>query len=259
MKKQYLLFLFIALSCRALSQSTAVDWTVPDCNNTSHHLFAELDSGKVIVLMWVMPCGLCIGPALSAYNVVQSFSTSGCDVRYYLVDDYANTNCSTLVSWAATNSIGPNITSFVNAAIDLQDYGFPGMPKVVVLGRNDHNVYYNEDNAVNATLLQNAITQACNDVMNGLSNESGGISGMTISPNPVSQKATLKFSLERSGTVEIILLNILGEQISVVYPDALRTGENTIIFDSGSLQDGIYFVSLRQNNQASFLKFSLIR
>ena len=36
---------------------TATDFTANDCAGTSHHLFAELDAGKIIVAAFVMPCG----------------------------------------------------------------------------------------------------------------------------------------------------------------------------------------------------------
>jgi hypothetical protein len=53
--------LFFCFVNSSISQ-TAADFTANDCNGTSHHLFAELNAGKVVVVAFVMPCTDCIGP-----------------------------------------------------------------------------------------------------------------------------------------------------------------------------------------------------
>jgi hypothetical protein len=75
MKKLILVFL-VALFSYVANGQTATNFTCNDCTGVSHTLFDELDAGNVIVLCWVMPCGSCIGPTLTTYNVVQSFATS---------------------------------------------------------------------------------------------------------------------------------------------------------------------------------------
>ena len=85
-------------------------------------LFSELDSGKVIVMVWVMPCGPCATHALSAYAAVQTYANSHPDrVKFYMVDDYANTTCNSLQTWASTYSMG-SCTMFSNQAISMSDY-----------------------------------------------------------------------------------------------------------------------------------------
>ncbi|HRD39909.1 MAG TPA: hypothetical protein PLC65_14870, partial [Bacteroidia bacterium] len=69
---------------------------------------------------------------------------------FYLVDDYANTSCPTLTSWALTNGM-PNAIVFSNSAIDMYDYGSTGMPKIVVIGGANHQVFDNQNNSLNVT------------------------------------------------------------------------------------------------------------
>ena len=117
MKKTLLTVLVGLIAQCSFSQTTATNFICNDCASTSHTLFAELDAGKVIVLVWAMPCGSCIGPAQSAYSAAESFSSSHPGrVLFYLADDYANTSCSTLSSWATTNNM-PNSTKFSNTAL----------------------------------------------------------------------------------------------------------------------------------------------
>src|SRR5262245_353846 len=135
MKKSILLIAVLFLSVISFAQ-TATNFTCNDCSGNSHDLFSELDAGKVIVLCWVMPCGTCTSPALTSYNVVQSFQASYPNqVYFYLIDDYANTTCTSLNSWGTSIGAPPSSSSlrFSNAAIDMTNYGATGMPKIVVV------------------------------------------------------------------------------------------------------------------------------
>src|SRR6185436_4860235 len=115
-----------------------------------HDLFAELDAGKVIVICWVMPCPACVNPALTTHNIVQTYqSTNPYKVIMYLVDDFANTTCTSLETWQNNTGV-PDATPFSNSAINMNDYGGPGMPKIVVIGGPNHTVFYNTDYTVDA-------------------------------------------------------------------------------------------------------------
>ena len=105
------LTLFIALSLINISIvfAQATDFTTDDCNGITHNLFDSLDAGNVIVISWVMPCGPCATYTIPAYAAVQSFASSHPgQVDFYLVDDYANTPCPTLVNWGNSNNMPLN-------------------------------------------------------------------------------------------------------------------------------------------------------
>jgi Leucine-rich repeat (LRR) protein len=159
MKK--LLLILLALPMIGLAQTTATDFTTNDCDGITHNLFDSLDAGNVIVIAWVMPCGGCITPSLAAYDAAQTFAISHPGiVDFYLVDDYANTSCASLVNWGNSNSMPLN-TAFSSSAISMSDYGSAGMPKVVVLGGSSHSVYYNvNNNQINLNGVQTAINNA---------------------------------------------------------------------------------------------------
>src|ERR1035437_9794087 len=100
--KKTLLSVLIGIAANLSFAQTATDFTVNDCAGSSHHLFAELDAGTVIVLTWVMPCSQCIPGAATAAATSKKYSTSYPDrVKFYLVDDPTGGYvCSTLTSWA---------------------------------------------------------------------------------------------------------------------------------------------------------------
>lgn len=136
----------------------AVDFTANDCSGNAHHLFSELDSGKVIVLTWVMPCSSCQSATSSASSLISGMGNAR--VKHYVADDYANTSCTTLQSWLNSISVSPHAT-FSNSAIKMSDYGTAGMPKTVILGGGtQHIVYFNANGNILTRDFLTALNQA---------------------------------------------------------------------------------------------------
>lgn len=257
--KRILPLFFLLPAIGIFSQTTATDWTANDCSGNSVNLFTELNQGKVIVMVWVMPCGLCITPTQTAYNVAQSFSSSGCDVDFYLMDDYANTNCTTLSNWATTNAVGTNSIKFSNAVIDMTDYGAAAMPKIVVVGGPTHTVYAIQNNAANGTALQTAITTACTDIANSVKDISGNIASLSLFPNPVSEKSTLSFDLVKESHLSIEVYDLLGSRIKSLGAGAYTAGSHNLEWNAKDLSDGIYFIRLTEGTRARVIKFVVQR
>lgn len=259
MKNQLLSVLFVAFTAMIMAQTNATNFTANDCSGVSHELFKDLDSGKVIVMVWVMPCGACTGPAISAYNIVKSYQANNPGkVRYYMVDDYANTNCASLDSWCNSNGIEKNAFSlrFVNSAIKMTHYGSNGMPKIVVLAGADHKVLYNVNNTINTKDFQKAIDAGL--VITGTSEEENIGASLSISPNPVKGLTVLSFNLEQASDVKIELLNAEGKLMQTVFTGKRASGENTLDLNMTSYSQGIYFVKLSYGIKAKLAKFSVV-
>ncbi|MES2587713.1 MAG: T9SS type A sorting domain-containing protein [Bacteroidota bacterium] len=236
---------FLALSPSLISQTTATNFTCDDCHGTNHDLFTELNSGKVIVIAWVMPCGGCISGALSGYSAAESFATSNPgQILFYLVDDYGNTSCSSLGSWGNTNGM-PNAVPFSNALVNMGDYGTAGMPKVVVLGGANHTVFYNENNsAINQTNITSAInnalaTSSVNEIK--ISNEE-----LIVYPNPSTNVVSItveSLGIKTTKDLTIQLKNILGETVLEIFKGKVDANQKVIEFNTSNLSNGNYFIS----------------
>jgi len=236
----------------SLFSQTATDFTATDCSGNTVNLFSELNSGKVIVLCWVMPCGSCVGPSLTTMNVVESFSTSHPDaVDMYLVDDYANTACSVLQNWKNNSGLTGSMKVFSDAAINPSAYGTVGMPKVVVLGGASHAVFYNENDVVNATDLQSAINAALQTI--GIKENNGIASSMVVYPNPSSGNSTLNFSLAESAQTEIELIDMRGSIVKEIYVGKLAQGEHSIRFSTDEIKKGSYILRVSTGSGSSYL------
>jgi hypothetical protein len=249
MKNQLFSIILLAFSTTLMSQLTATNFICNDCSGTSHELFKELDSGKIIVLVWVMPCGACTGPALTCYNIVKSYqSTNPGKVFLYLTDDLANTSCSSLNSWCTSNGIDQSSFSlrFSNSKIKMTDYGISGMPKIVVLGGKDHKTLYIANNTVNAVTLQKTIDDAL--LVTSTTKITGSSIPITIDPNPASASTTISCFSEEPQNAMIDLLNETGLILKTIYNGKLISGENTFILNTANYPPGNYFVTIKSSN-----------
>ncbi len=257
MKKSLLFFTALFASVLVSAQTTAVNFTCNDCAGASHTLFTELDAGKVIVITWVMPCGACIAGASTAAATVQGYASSNPGVvKFYLVDDYANTACHTLDSWASTNSITSN-AECSDAVISMSDYGISGMPKTIVLGGTSHTVFYNQSGTPVVSDLQTAINSAI--AATGIIENNKVNAGLTLFPNPAVNSAKLKYTLSKQASVNIDIVNVTGEKIISVSLGVQAAGKQEYDINLESLSSGIYFAKLYEGETSESVKLTVTR
>jgi len=251
MKKLIPFAFLLSMTISAYCQTTATDFTATDCAGNSHNLFSELNSGKVVVLIWVMPCGACISDALTAQTEVQNALTANPGkVLYYLADDFGTTSCLTLNSWCSTNGI-TDPAVFKSNAIKMSDYGANGMPKIVVIGGNNHTVYYNAIAPnISATGIKDGIDAAI-AAINSNTNTATGINESTslldelvLYPNPANTSTELKITLQQSEKLKVEVLNQLGQVVKEVYAGQLSKGNHSIKITTSDLATGNYFLSI---------------
>jgi hypothetical protein len=254
--KKLLLFLFL-LNCInfAFSQTTATNFNVTDCAGTNHDLFAELDAGKVVVISFVMPCGSCIGPSLSANSKVKSYATSDPDrVKFYVADDLANTSCSSLTSWVSTNGM-TGVPVFSSKVVKMSDYGTAGMPKIVVIAGKDHTILFNQDNTISTTDLTDAINKGLSLVPNGIADNSVADFKLELFPNPLkADKITLNYILEENSDIIVDIYNVLGSKEQTVIFEKQTPGKHDAVLNFEGLSNGVYLVKFNAENSSKTLK-----
>jgi hypothetical protein len=242
--KKFLLGLLV-FSCSVSFSQTAVNFNVADCSGNNHDLFAELNSGKVVVLCWVMPCSSCISPALSAQTEIGNHLASNPGkILYYMVDDFANTNCTSLTNWCNSNGITASNARFSNAAIKMSDYGTAGMPKIVIIAGSGYQVFFNENNGLNVSnfnaAMNNAIA-AANAV--SVKEHSQSFSDAGISPNPAGNHFTFTYTAKESAETVIEIYNPLGQKVRSVTMRSV-SGKNTLKIETSDLVNGTYFIKI---------------
>lgn len=259
MKKYLSIVLFLlTMGTTSFGQTYATDFTATDCNSVSHSLFSELNNGKIIVLVWIMPCGSCISDAIAAYDAVQSFAVSHPGkVKMYLIDDFGNASCATLGAWATTNGVTPDaIFDNVGVLINENDYGGGGMPHVVVVGGVDHKIFFNvKDGSNNQIPITNAINEAINPTGIGEANQI--IENLQLFPSPANEKLTLNYNMNTSGEVKVSITNIQGAVIKGISLPKQNAGSHTMNIDLSSIGNGVYFLELNAAEKKQVSKFTI--
>ena len=256
--KKILLFLFGWFCFFSINAQTAVDFQVPDCSGNTYHFYSELDAGKVVVIGWTMPCGSCVLPLKTTYNVVQSYETTfPGKVQMLLADDYANTNCSSINLWANSNGLS-NTIRFSSAAIKMADYGSNGMPKVVVVAGDNRRVYYNANDAVDYVALKEAIDQAISVITSQKENSLAPLD-MLVVPNPARQETTVRLNLQKDAVVSLQVVDQEGKLVIKQKQYNIKAGFQEIKIDLRDLQAGVYQVHLIMNQQLLRQKLIIIQ
>ncbi len=238
----------------SFAQNFATDFTATDCNGVDHNLFSELDDGKVIIIAWVMPCFTCIEDPVAAHAEYMEYTVSHPgQVLYYLVDDFANTSCSSLNGWASNYGF-TNVTTFSDAAVNMSDYGDYGMPKIVVLGGPDHKVYYNENSSHHG--IGNAIDQALADMNTvGIDDVQSEIQ-LTSFPNPAREILNFSYKLNQTSKVSIEVINMLGTTVKSIGAETQSgTGVIQSQTDISTFDNGFYFLKITTNHGIAINKF----
>ena len=249
--RKFILIISTAFLCNIIiAQDYATDFTAEDCEGDTFNLFESLDQGRVIVIAWVMPCFGCISPSLNAYNTVlnhEAFSSGQLD--FIVVDDYADTNCSTLVSWCNENGI-VNVPVFVNSNISMSDYGQNGMPKIIVVGCSNHRVYFNSNIGVNG--IEDAIDDAISDCASNETADIDLIECVRIFPNPIFEEFTITYRVLDEHELTINIIDLSGK---IVFSSKLPNETTSLYnktFEGLDLKNGSYVVSIYSNNKIKF-------
>jgi hypothetical protein len=256
--KKSLLFLALFVSIVGYSQ-TATNFICDDCKGENVNLFNKLDSGKVIVICWVMPCSTCIPASKTTYNVVESYqSTYPNRVYFYLADDYANSSCNTLNSWGNSNNILTNTFSlrFSNALVSMTNYGSTGMPKIIVLGGSSHNVFYNENSTVDPTALSTAINSAL-AAPSKIEEADESSLGFNLYPNPANNSLNLSFTSQNTSAISVDIYNDFGQNV-YTKTTGFIVGQNNVELSTKDFANGIYFVRIGDSVNSKMLKFNVL-
>jgi hypothetical protein len=227
---------------------TAVNWTVNDCQGNSHELFEDLDAGKAVVIVWVMPCSNCINGALTAQTEVQNaLAANPGKVIYYVADDYANTSCATLASWASSNGITA-ATLLSHSSVSMSGYGSSGMPKVVVLGGSSHKVFYNQNAPnISATGIRDAIIQALATPVSVNEKDRSGFA-VSVFPNPSGDACNIKLELPESRSVHISIMDFRGQVVTEIFNGVAAPGVTAFSVDTSDFSAGVYLISFSDGN-----------
>jgi hypothetical protein len=239
------------------AQTTATDFDVIACSGTPYNLFSKMDQGKIVVLAWVMPCSWCILDPVAAYAITEGYAESHPDkIDFIIVDDYANTSCGSIDIWVAQYGM-ENAMKIVNAAVSMSDYGVDGMPKIVLLSGDDHQIYYNENSSTEG--FQEALDLAVseNDISVGVDEiEAGPWVALSSFPNPSSDVLNVAYVLDQTSKIKLEVVDLLGSEVLLSqFEDIKQIGSHEAQVDVTGLPQGAYLLRISSEESAKYIRF----
>lgn len=70
----------------------------------------------------------------------------------------------------------------------------------------------------------------------------------TISPNPVKDKTSIDFSLERNQRVEVSVYSLTGHEVALIKTPLLEPGNHSVIWNTEGFPQGLYVVKIKIGN-----------
>jgi hypothetical protein len=243
MKKVHILIASIILAFsagRGVSQTTAMDFTRADCDGAEHHLYQELNEGKVVVLEYIMlGCPSCILASQKITELIGPFeATNPGRVKQYMFGFIKNYTCAQLKSWQSENTLSGTV--FEDGSSQVGYYGGMGMPTIVVTANNTHQVLYVKVGyqESDTTAIKAAIATGLQYNPQGIGDDLSG-QGVRIYPTLFTDRFNVSLPAAASG--KLMIFDMLGREVAAQDFDA------TSAFTVGglNLHGGIYFVVLK--------------
>lgn len=257
MKNKIFTLVFATLFANySFAQTTAMDFTMNDCNRQMHNLFSELDQNNVIILeFFMLSCGSCIvaGDKLDAMHTQLEQEFPG-KVKFYHFGYSNNYTCTDISNWVTSN--GYNSTPFDSGGAQVAYYGGMGMPTVAVVAGTQHQVLFsNVGFSTNDTATIASATRSFFSSISGVKNVlPSSVEKYTVSPNPVSEIANVELTLNEATDLKIQIVNINGQVIREVLSEKVQKGFFFKNISVADLNAGIYFVKTEANRAASYRK-----
>lgn len=80
------------------------------------------------------------------------------------------------------------------------------------------------------------------------------VSDLALLPNPANENTTLRFKLEESADVTISVLNMLGQEVSLISSQKAAQGVHNVDLGTSELPSGIYLVNVQAGSKTSTTK-----
>jgi len=78
-------------------------------------------------------------------------------------------------------------------------------------------------------------------------------------PNPFNPSTKIEFSIPETGTVKLIVYNLLGQEVRTLVNEQRQAGSYTELFNASELNSGVYFYELRVNDYVLTKKMQLLK
>ena len=245
------------------AQMTAMDFTMVDCSSTpsTHNLFSDLNSGKVVIIEFFMTsCSSCpaAGSKLENMKTKLLMQYPG-KVKSYAFGFNNTYSCATVNNWVTTNGFS-SVPSDSGAA-QVAYYGGMGMPTIVIIGGANHKLlgspyigFTTSDTTLMATDIRNFFASTT-----GIIDMKSNLSELNIYPNPSANEVKISFNLSENAHTVIEIMDIAGRIVKTVLNEKISIGSFTRTVNVSNLDNGNYIFRINTDGRMLQQKLSISR
>ena len=253
-----IIFIF-SCSVSVSNAQTAMQIAGVDCYGEPVDMFADLDAGKAIILLFYMPdCGACPPPGEELQEMATNLMVANPDMIQGFAFPFQDvTTCEYSISWVEDNHL-PFFAPMDSGAYPVAYYGGFGMPTVVLLGGTDHRVMFST-----LSFLTSDTTEMRDSIINlfggttDISNMTDAISNFNVYPNPANEVIEISADLSENSDLEIVFLDVTGRLIRKVSEGNTISGKFSTQIETVSLPEGIYLVRLISGENSMMKKITI--
>ena len=262
MKKSLILLIaVISLSLgsyRSSAQPTvAMDFNRVDCYGTMRHLFADLDSGNIVVLEFFMDsCNFCVNAAHPLESMERNLKNHyGVNIVAYAIgytDVYPK---SQIANWVSVNNLRSIPMDSGHTMVNY--YGGFGMPTVVILGGRDHRVLYDARGFLKSDTP--AAAAAVVSYVSGVNDISATLSSLTVYPNPASGSLNIEMTLTQNEPISMSFINMIRQIVASLPEEKVKAGKYNRTIDLSDLPTGNYVLRISSPQGAISRNISVVK
>jgi hypothetical protein len=245
------------------AQTTPMNFNRKDCNGVQRNLFADLDSGKAVIIEYFMiNCAPCpaAGSKLEAMKNKLLTQYPGKIVSYAIA--YNNTYTQAQVkNWVSQN--GFNMIPMDSGAAQVAYYGGMGMPTIVIAGgKTTHSVlgapyigFNNSDTTQMASDIRALLGTPTNTGSTVGLNVLPNVETFEVYPNPADKEISVRIDLVGKSEYSIALFDINGRLVK-----QFSSGNSSLIksFSVVDVTEGNYLVRVTSGETVLNKKVSII-
>ncbi len=231
------------------SNAQATDFAQYDCDGQYHSLFEELDSGKIVVMEFVMDCQLCVDAGVALEALFTEFHQQYPGIlRVYQFAYSPLLDCIDMKMFRDTNSFQSEV--FEENSHLMAHYGGFGMPTIGVAAGSNHQDIYSSvgfiasDTAQLGTVLRNYMTTISVNELNPdkfiSANYNSTLQELNVISNSNNETVLELFNSAGSKVMTTTMKNILGEETSI---------------SLNNFSPGLYFAHFNSSKRTSIIQF----
>lgn len=257
-KSYFTLILALTFGTTLYAQTSAMQFAGEDCSSNQVDLFADLDAGKAVVLFFYMPnCGSCPPKAQKIQAMANKINSDHPGlVKGYAFPYQNSTTCTYSQTWVSSNNV-PLYAAMDSGAAQVAYYGGFGMPTVVLLGGDNHDVLFVTQNFVNGdtTTMRDLIL---NTLTAGIEENGSQEFQFEAFPNPSNDWLTVRFPDLTDGETKIELVDLEGKVILNEETSNESNSTNEKILNVSAVENGTYILRIQHKEMIRSEKITIL-